>query len=84
MSCPFLNRLPSNFVRNYTPLLVKQYAQHCPAMKQRGITTIGSVLASPNRSDPKVQASFPFLKEIDHEIFKRESIDGKAKTCYYS
>ena len=79
MSCPFLKSLPSTFVRNYTPHLVKQYAQHCPGMKQRGISTIGSVLAAPNRSDPKVQASFPFLKEIDHEIFKHESIEGKSQ-----
>ena len=83
MSCPFLNRLPSNFVRNYAPLLVKQYAQHCPVIKQRGISTIGSVLAAPNRSDPRVQASFPFLKEIDHEIFKHESIEGKIHAFYF-
>lgn len=34
MSCPFLTRLPSSFVRNYGSLLVKNYAGQCPVMSR--------------------------------------------------
>jgi len=34
MPCPFLSRLPSSFVRNYAPSLLKTYAEHCPIASQ--------------------------------------------------
>jgi len=30
MSCPFLSRLPSQFVKNYSSKLLKTYGEHCP------------------------------------------------------
>ena len=68
MTCPFLNRLPTNFVRNYAPALVKQYIKQCPAMSHRGFTSI---------SDPKAQASFPYLK--DFELVKHHD-EGESDT----
>lgn len=30
MTCPFLSRLPSQFVKNYSSKLLKTYGEHCP------------------------------------------------------
>lgn len=32
--CPFLNRLPSNYLKNYGNSLVKIYGEHCPAVNR--------------------------------------------------
>jgi hypothetical protein len=32
MPCPFLNRLPSNYLKNYGNHLVKIYGDHCPVV----------------------------------------------------
>ena len=72
-----MNCLRLNFVRNYTPILVKQHAKQLySVMKQCGISTFESVLAAPNRSDPS-------FKEIDHDIFKNESINGNKCLLLY-
>lgn len=72
MSCPFLNRFPPNFLKNYAQPLVKQFIQQCPVMGHRGITTFGEM-----KSNPKLQASFPFLKEIDLDVHVTKPADSK-------
>jgi len=37
MPCPFLSRLPSQFVKNYSGKLLKTYGDHCPVVSQ-GVT----------------------------------------------
>ena len=32
MTCPFLSRLPSQFVKNYSSKLLKTYGEHCPVV----------------------------------------------------
>ena len=34
MTCPFLSRLPSQFVKNYSSKLLKTYGEHCPVVSQ--------------------------------------------------
>jgi len=48
MPCPFLSRLPSTFVRNYAPNLLKTYAEHCPIASQ----AVASSLAAGQTSTP--------------------------------
>lgn len=38
MSCPFLNRFPTTFVRHYGSFLVKTYAEHCPYLSRANST----------------------------------------------
>ena len=75
MSCPFLNRFPPNFLKNYAQPLVKQFIQQCPVMGHRGIGTFGEMKSK--SSDPKLQASFPFLKEIDLDVHVTKPADSK-------
>lgn len=43
MTCPFLSRLPSQFVKNYSSKLLKTYGEHCPVVSQG----VSQTLASP-------------------------------------
>ena len=38
MPCPFLSRLSSQFVKNYSGKLLKTYGDHCPVMSKQGVT----------------------------------------------
>ena len=38
MPCPFLSRLSSTFVKNYSGKLLKTYGDHCPVMTKHGVT----------------------------------------------
>ena len=63
MPCPFLTRLPSNFVKSYASPLMKQYVEQCPFLgSNRGI--VSSVIHS---TDQDKNSSFhgkcPFLKK---------------------
>ena len=57
MSCPFLTRLPTTFVKNYGSVLAKQYLDHCPFLgsyvQHRNIGT---------NSTKENQLQCPFLK----------------------
>lgn len=46
MPCPFLSRLSANYVRNYAPVLLKNYAQQCPVASR----TISSLQQPPTTS----------------------------------
>lgn len=58
MSCPFLTRLPTKFVKNYASVLAKQYLDHCPFL--------GSYIQHRNigtQSTKENQLQCPFLKD---------------------
>ena len=38
MPCPFLSRLSSTFIKNYSGKLLKTYGDHCPVMSKQGVT----------------------------------------------
>lgn len=42
MTCPFLSRLPSQFVKNYSSRLLKTYGEHCPVVSQGASQTLAS------------------------------------------
>jgi 5-aminolevulinate synthase len=42
MTCPFLSRLPSQFVKNYSSKLLKTYGEHCPVVSQGASQTLAS------------------------------------------
>ena len=41
MPCPFLSRLSTTFVKNYSGKLLKTYGDHCPVMTKQGVTASG-------------------------------------------
>ena len=41
MPCPFLSRLSTTFVKNYSGKLLKTYSEHCPVMTKHGVTAAG-------------------------------------------
>ena len=41
MPCPFLSRLSTTFVKNYSGKLLKTYSEHCPVMTKHGVTASG-------------------------------------------
>merc|ERR1712088_712578 len=42
MTCPFLSRLPSQFVKNYSSKLLKTYGEHCPVVSQGASQTLAA------------------------------------------
>jgi len=58
MPCPFLSRLPSQFVKNYSGKLLKTYGDHCPVVSQ-GVTQ--SLAASTPASKEPLQSKCPVV-----------------------
>ncbi|XP_045124439.1 5-aminolevulinate synthase, erythroid-specific, mitochondrial-like isoform X3 [Portunus trituberculatus] len=60
MSCPFLSRLPGQFVKNYCRTLVRQYGEMCPVvtsfMPARTFTSLSS------NQDSEGEKKCPFLR----------------------
>jgi 5-aminolevulinate synthase len=65
MPCPFLTRLPSTYVRNYATALMKQYAEQCPYLSKRGITSSSSFIQDHIVPNAGTSTTCPFLKEMD-------------------
>ena len=68
MPCPFLSRLPSQFVKNYSSKLLKTYGDHCPVVSQ-GVTH--SLAASTPLSKDPQQSKCPVAS------FKLQASAGK-------
>ena len=47
MPCPFLSRLSSQFVKNYSGKLLKTYGDHCPVMSTHGVTAAAMTQVKP-------------------------------------
>ncbi|RZF43578.1 hypothetical protein LSTR_LSTR008091 [Laodelphax striatellus] len=65
MPCPFLSRLSNSFVRNHCSSLLKNYAQHCPAM-----TRLMSSGDPGSENEALSLNKCPFLTEIKPTIKK--------------
>jgi len=57
MPCPFLSRLPSQFIKNYSGKLLKTYGEHCPVVSQ-GVTH-SLAATSPLTKESQQQAKCP-------------------------
>lgn len=55
MTCPFVARLPSAFLKNYAPTLMNQYVDQCPFLIKRGIASTSTI--------NEVHARYPVLDE---------------------
>lgn len=60
MPCPFLSRLSTQFVKNYSGKLLKTYGDHCP-VASTGVVHFDKSLASPA---PTVRALVPSKDDI--------------------
>jgi len=54
MTCPFLSRLPSQFVKNYSVKLLKTYGEHCPVVGQGTQPHLQATTTSPLARDPSL------------------------------
>jgi hypothetical protein len=77
MPCPFLSRLPTAYVKNYGPALVKVFADQCPVAKRTAATFQHSAASAPVAE--KIESKCPFLqKESDSAAAKTEGLVKKA------
>ena len=67
MPCPFLSRLPSQFVKNYSGKLLKTYGDHCPVVSQ-GVTQ--SLAASTPLSKDPQQSKCPVASGVKNYPIK--------------
>ena len=93
MPCPFLTRLPSNFVKNYASPLMKQYVEQCPFLgNNRGIVSSVLSTSATTSDNTNLQDKCPFLKKVKSPaIIKKvapqsKEIEGtyiKVHTCIW-
>jgi len=84
MPCPFLSRLSSQFVKNYSGKLLKTYGDHCPVMSKQGVTAATASVHAPsikqvglNRDHIEVKEfgnnqAFEYEKYFEKEIEKKK------------
>lgn len=68
MSCPFLTRLSSNYVRNYGTSVIMNYRKHCPVMSRLSSTNVDI-----NDNKPLINQC-PFLSK-EKDAVKKASQD---------
>ena len=66
MPCPFLSRLSSTFIKNYSGKLLKTYGDHCPVMSKQGVTA--ATAAMPPQVGGCVQQVKPGDNKDDIEV----------------
>ena len=66
MPCPFLSRLSSTFVKNYSGKLLKTYGDHCPVMTKHGVTAA---------------VSQPLVRKLEGRDDTIEVRDFESKSC---
>jgi len=65
MPCPFLSRLPTTFVKNYSSKLLKTYGDHCPVVSQ-GVTHSLAASTPLNKEHKQVLCPFPVANTKMH------------------
>lgn len=82
MPCPFLNRLSQSYIKNYAPLLVKNYGNQCPIIS-RGFNNFGSPKTNQENEDAsEISSPCPFLKDVKNvvkPVVNEDVIDLKPK-----
>lgn len=93
MACPFMSKLPSNYVKNYVSGLMKTYGQSCPVASRFlniGSPSNGSIEEQSQTLDDIKKC--PFLEEVHTKAVKKVSkeikediIEPKSETgtCLY-
>lgn len=73
MSCPFMSKLPTTYVKNYVSTLLKSYGQSCPVMS-RFINVESSTNKLNEQIDSKTKC--PFLEDENTlKVVKEVSIE---------
>eukprot|EP00092_Neocalanus_flemingeri_P096300 GFUD01122577.1.p1 GENE.GFUD01122577.1~~GFUD01122577.1.p1 ORF type:complete len:532 (-),score=136.62 GFUD01122577.1:151-1746(-) len=67
MPCPFLSRLPSQFVKNYSGKLLKTYGDHCPVVSQ-GTHSLAASTLQQNAQCPVARTKIRQNDGIDSPI----------------
>jgi len=85
MPCPFLSRLSTTFVKNYSGKLLKTYGDHCPVMTKQGVTASGlpTVEISYGHDDIEVRETPKPTKAFGYESFFAGEIEKKKMDHSY-
>ncbi|KAJ8939325.1 hypothetical protein NQ318_005686 [Aromia moschata] len=79
MSCPFLAKLNSRYLKNYDLMLFETYAVHCPVMSRH-------LKSTPTEVRDQEPRRCPFLKEVPSAVKKvdeeEETISVSRKTFF--
>ncbi|KAJ8679501.1 hypothetical protein QAD02_015288 [Eretmocerus hayati] len=76
MPCPFLTRLPANYVRNYGATLFLNFKQHCPVMSRLSSGLADATHPTPVQPEPEVVHECPFLAK-ERDAIKEASLAVK-------
>ncbi|CAH0562464.1 unnamed protein product [Brassicogethes aeneus] len=68
MPCPFLTKLSQNYVRNYTPVLLKMYGSQCPVISRNMSSIVNNEAQAVGQENEPVKNPCPFLKEVTNVI----------------
>lgn len=84
MPCPFLTRLNANFVRNYAPVLLKNYGHQCPVVS-RAVSTLqsstGNNTTVSNEQAKVEKAANRSLSSLPNKNEKLHQGEGTEKKC---
>jgi len=73
MPCPFLSRLSSQFVKNYSGKLLKTYGDHCPVMSKQGVTAATASAHAPSIKQVGLNKDHIDVKEFgNNQAFEYE------------
>ncbi|XP_050527444.1 5-aminolevulinate synthase, erythroid-specific, mitochondrial isoform X2 [Daktulosphaira vitifoliae] len=78
MACPFMSKLPSNYVKNYVSSLIKTYGQSCPVASRFlniGSPTYGAIEEQNQTLEDNKKC--PFLEEVHSKAVKKISKEIK-------
>lgn len=83
MPCPFLNKLSSNYVKNYGHMLLRMYGNQCPVLPKGIVAQTGEPVNSTGKGDfvtkktiyvfitlplAKPDTSCPFLMKVNNVV----------------
>lgn len=89
MSCPFMSKLPSTYVKNYVLGLLKTYGHSCPVMSRSiNIGTSTGLINEPTDIKKKCpflddESTAKIVKEVSKEI-QEDVIEPKSVKGYYT
>ncbi|KAK3873695.1 hypothetical protein Pcinc_021313 [Petrolisthes cinctipes] len=84
MTCPFMSRLPGQFVRHYGSALVRQYGEMCPVLSSiansRPITSLSSTTDSEGENKCPFLMGKNLVKQASREV-QEDVIDLSTREC---
>ncbi|XP_055374180.1 5-aminolevulinate synthase, erythroid-specific, mitochondrial isoform X2 [Condylostylus longicornis] len=81
MSCPFLNSLGASYLRNYAPLLIQNYASHCPVMSLKLGSTLTNQFSSLQQHHP-IEEKDSVKESVEESVQKKMISKNEEKNSF--